>query len=454
MNTQNNVVKFTGSTIPINIPNFGFMNFSSTPPQNNNFQYLSSTPPQLKIKNNISYQSKKELIDGIDISIPYPTDEEEPDLIKATYTTDLDLLKIHETIRNIFSSKLFKKQKELNEIEKLKELYNNKHLSVIEADKIKNDINTRQNEIISFENGTNWNNYVKSSLHILKKYIPLRSNYVKGIAKFNGLNNQDTEDLNIINERLSIIDEYLKIAQHYIKLDITKEVKDLTMCPACGYSFEDMYDDSVNSGVCECGYEKNILIKGTTYKDSVRVNVGGRISYEDRTTFIRAFNHHMGVDIGNIPEKLYTMLDSYFTSQNFPTGEYFKQQPLLENGKKNKTSIKLMAEALSSTHNASFYTYINYICHKYWSWELPKIKDLKDSILEDYDKTQIIYDENKERDSSLNVQIRLFYHLSCKNYPCNLDDFKILSSRASLKYHHRMFQIMSEKTGLPHISII
>jgi hypothetical protein len=187
----------------------------------------------------------------------------------------------------------------------------------------------------------------------------------------------------------------------------------------------------------------------------MRVNVGGRSGYKDRLTFIKTLDHFMGLKIPKIPEKLYDMLDEYFIKEGFPTGkEICETAPLLPNGQRRGTSVDLMVKALAATSNTSFYDCINHIGSIYWKWKLPDLSELREVIIKDYDETQEVYEEIRERGSSLNSQIRTFAHLKARGYECDFSNFKILTTRDSLEYHHRMLEIMFKRVGLPTVAII
>lgn len=410
---------------------------------------LPSQFTPLPVFSNIFYED-------IDISEPLPLNESPPDLVKATYKNDLDILKIHKAIRALFGYKkhnllLYKK-----EIETHKITIKVQYLSSIESMKLNEKISELEAQINQIENGIEWGNYIRQAEPILREYIPLSSDEVRGVIVFSGKKNLSEENLERVEQRLNLIDKYLKIAEKYIRLDIIHEINMDVKCPGCGNDSRQTYVEEDSGMVtCICGYQQFTLTKNSTYKDSSRVNINGRSTYEDRTTFIKAIERLMGLKINRIPNNLYKMLDDYFIKESFPIGEQVKQMyPLLENGQRDKTSINLMITALAATKNSSYYDCVHYIATNYWGWNLPNLSLLQEDIINDYDITQKVYDEIRERDSSLNVQIRLYLHLRARDYPCELTDFKTLHSRDSLEYHNKMWKIMCERTGVKFTPLI
>ena len=70
---------------------------------------------------------------------------------------------------------------------------------------------------------------------------------------------------------------------------------------------------------------------------------------------------------------------------------------------------------------------------------------IEESIFQAYLETERIYQEIKKRKSCMNVNIRLYQLLRAHNYDCQLDDFKILSTRKCLLYCNEIFKEMCEK---------
>lgn len=382
--------------------------------------------------------------------------EDPPDLVRGTYTTDLNINKIHEAILCRFqffegSIDKFKQQ--------VKELIVNSKDETKPENEIKlilQQVEKLNQKIYDYENKISHNKYLKDSKTLLEKYNKVASNSSKGIIFF--LKNKEKEDEYIVNYRLRVIREYLNIAKDYIRLEVNQKLVFKLNCPGCGMDLSKIFiDEDSGLSICpSCGHEKESISHNSTYKDALRVNSSHRNNYDDCENFRKALHRFQGKQNNHPPAKLYEQLDAYFYRIKKPIGAEILKLPLTENGRKKGTSREMMFEALSDTNNSAFYDDINLILHIYWGWELPNISHLEERIMEDYINTQQVYNSilKKDRDASLNIQFRLYVHLKAVGYPCTKDDFKIQTSRDSLIFHNEVWKEMCEKTGIKFHPVI
>ena len=114
----------------------------------------------------------------------------------------------------------------------------------------------------------------------------------------------------------------------------------------------------------------------------------------------------------------------------------------------------MLIEAFSKTSNSTYYHVINIICANYWEWKLPDLTKYREILINDYKRTQQVYDTIKNRNSNLNINIRLYCHLKSVGYDCDFSDFKMLSTRNALEYHNKTIKEMFEKCDIPFYPII
>lgn len=379
---------------------------------------------------------------------------EPPEKIEITYYDDSNILSIHQAIFAKFSAELKNLDNVKNQVNEIELELKNNIFSKVDTFAKLNVIKKLKSEIDDLESGKKWDKYITQAKPILEQYLPLSGDEAKGIFRLKKNVTPDfTEEQ--VKQRLIIIDDYLQIAKDYIEIDVSWKGKNEARCPACDCKFSEVYiDDESGLHKCNCGYERENLSKVAGFNDPKRVNVGGRNNYNDEETFIKAFYRIQGKIIDNIPEALYRQLDDFFKLKGLPTGDEIKNYPILPNGKKEGTSIQQLFIALEHTNNASYYNNANLIAHNYWGWNLPDYSIYEEGILEDYYKTQKVYDNIKTRDSNLNVIIRIFLHLKARDCPCVWEDFKILSSRESLEYHREMWIKMCKSTGIKYYELI
>ena len=379
-----------------------------------------------------------------------------PDLVRGTYSTDLNINKINEAI--LFRFEYFWESVPIYE-QQVDELI----LSMEDSSKpeneiklIKQKIEKLNEKIYDYKNKISLKKYIEITKPLLEKYNKVASSVSKGIVFFK--KTKEKEDDQIINYRLKIIRDYLDIAKDYIRLELRQKMDTSIFCPGCGMNLSKIFiDQDSGLSLCpSCGYEKESVSYNSSYKDSLRVNTSIRNNYDDCENFRKALLRFQGRQNNRPPAKLYEQLDSYFVKIKKPVSSEILKLPLSEDGKKKGTSREMMFEALSETNNSAYYDDINLILHIYWGWELPNISHLEEKIMEDYINTQQVFNSiaKKDRNASLNIQFRLYVHLKAVNYPCTKDDFKIQTSRDSLIFHNEIWKQMCEETGIKFHPVI
>jgi len=382
--------------------------------------------------------------------------ESPPDLVKGTYTKDLNINKIHEAIciRYEFFHKSIGIIQE--EIIRITTQLESENLTYNDKRALETEINTLKKSMYDYENNVSFNKYLNDSKHLLDAYNQVASNKSKGVVIFCKIKEEENSD--VIKKRLKIIHDYLEVAKNHIRLEITQKLPNRLICPECQTDLSKTFlGEEIGICVCpECGYEREKMSHIITYKDNQYLNLNIKNSYEDCENFRKALQRFQGKQTHRPPQKLYEQLDNYFTKLGKGYGPDIQRLELNRDGQKPNTSRQMMFEALLETNNSGYYDDINLILHIYWGWTLPDISHLEDMIMEHYIETQKVYNsiENKDRDASLNIQFRLFVHLKAVGYPCSKHDFKIQTSRDSLIFHNEMWKIMCERTGINFHSVI
>jgi len=249
---------------------------------------------------------------------------------------------------------------------------------------------------------------------------------------------------------LRVISEYLDTVSNFIPCEITRENKNL--CTFCKSRLQPVVMDGIK--YCqECSAEISPeIISYNIHKESIVYRYN---TYEDRENFWKALIRFQGKQNVKLPDNLFRDLDEYFLSYGLPTGEEIKRLPLDERGRRGNTTKELMFRALLYTGYSAFYEDINLICHLYWNWELPEIGYLEESIMQDYDQFQSIYQQIKtQRKSCLSTQFILYKLLRKNQYPCYLEDFKIVKTREILEFHEKVYSQVCEILGWSNESII
>jgi rubrerythrin len=398
--------------------------------------------------------------------------DELPDKIEGTYKYDFNIIDIHDLIL-----KRFERQREL-EVKKLEE-----QLSIEEK-----EINGKQN-MVERKSSIRRIEKIKESMNniltrkdfddYINKIRPLIEQYnmigtlskIVSFATNKKKNESDEEENEIIPEdnetqkkRHQVIFDFLEIARKYIEIDLVRDLKEGHLCESCGHKLEDVDDDEDSAGliICpNCRLEKISVVRCRFYKDNTRTNNSGN-NYEDRANFEKGLMRFQGKQTDKPPLELYETLENYFREKELlkidinnngifvsVSSEYIRNNvPLNDDGEKMGTSRPLMYKALKDTGNSAYYDHINLILHEMWDWELPDIAHLEDQIMEDYDKSQRVYEAlPKDRKSSLNSQFRLFKHLRRLGYQCISRNFRIPSTHDILEFHENIWAKICEILG-------
>lgn len=378
--------------------------------------------------------------------------DDPPKEVIAKYSEDLNILKIHDAIRIIIGHKLATIPKLKAEIIKLNTQITSGNLNYVDINNNKNMIDKYKQNIYELESGNLWNSYVQNAKPLLLEYLTVAGDEIKGIITIQ-INKKNEEDRGKVSKRLNIIYQYILIAEKYIDLNLHFITPQIKNCPICDELLSNLVENEEGILICKCGYEKIIIYNNQT-SDEYRLDNGGvKSNYNDLTSFLKRMDAFEGKQDYKLPKELFIQLDKYFISKDLPSADEIKISPLLPNGKKDKTSIKLLIEGLYATNNTAYYKDLELIAHELWGWKLGCLDDYREGMEKDYKDTQAVYEEIKERDSSLNINLRFFWHLSARKYPCEYEDFKSIVSENSLDYHIRMFKEMCRRTGVKYTPI-
>jgi hypothetical protein len=271
--------------------------------------------------------------------------------------------------------------------------------------------------------------------------------------------------------------DFLSAAENIVLIRTFVTLPERTSCPACGRgsrckatttSDETPFSPNSRRGyvvceedlsTCQCGYKPITVSNITdTFKDTTSAVSGSKNAYDNLGNFIKRIDAFEGKRRNPPPKMLYEQLASFFELNPLPCGlttHEIYDLPHDADGRKSGTSVSLLEEALLKTNNSAYYPDVDIIGHHMWGWKLADLttNGLRKLLIEDYIRTQQVYRRIKERQSSLNVNLRLYFHLRARGYACSLQNFKIVSSVKSIRYHNKMMAEMCSQVGLPIVTI-
>lgn len=376
-----------------------------------------------------------------DIQTAPPKHEDIPDSLCVSYVNDFNLVKVHGTI-------LRKLKAETNNIEGLRDELSlridmiQKPQTIIERNKTLKRIKTIKTEIEAIRQGSKIDEYLLKAEPMMEEYkklVPQKRKINFAAKKEEDVEYEENDPKH--RKKMRLISDYLEFAKNYIKIIVTQRKKNANKC-GCGCDLTDVPIDNFGTQVCpECETERYI-IGFNLYKSDT---LASRNDYSDRDNFEKALMRYQGKQVDKIPDTLFGDLDSYFISRGKPNSKTVKDRPLNERERKTGTDLPTLYKALLATGYSSLYEDANLIAHRYWGWKLPNVTHLESIIMEDYEKTQKVYNMlQKERSSSLGTQFRLFKHLELRGYPCSIGDFKVVKMRESVEHHNAMWRLMCE----------
>jgi hypothetical protein len=388
--------------------------------------------------------------------------DEIPNKITGTYIQDYNILYVND----IIVKKLQYEKYTL--LDKIKQREKELELLLLQPQKFlfnkitEQELMSVKSKIKSIESGDNIKKYKNRVDDIIKKYKEFKNPVKTYIFDIDNKSNNEVLT-NKQFEHIKYIENYLNIAKDYIDINVSRivETSDINLCKKCGSDLSNLECSEEGSIVCpnnDCQSEYKYISFEKMSKDNLRINNSAVTEDESIDNFIKAFIRYQGLQ-HDIPSKsIYFDLDNYFITHDFPTSDKIKQLPLNSKGRRGDTNHKMLWDALSNIGKSEYYEHTNLIGHNYWGWTLPNVMHLKDKLIDKYNKTQKVFYQipqcEKERDSSLGTQYRLWRHLQLEGYQCYMDEFKIAENIDSIRIHNKLWKLMCDGCNDPDIYFI
>lgn len=385
-------------------------------------------------------------------------------VFRANYNEDLDIIKLHKHIRDIFAyERKVKLPLLIKQLEYEKEQVGSPQ-SVTKRKDSKIYIECLEKEIIRIKQQAEYKSYLSNCKPLLTSFVSI--GVKQNIVTFDGngcstkkVYNKDSDGDDTTSQRMKIIDRYLElvtqIAGSYITLELEKPIVNISLCPECNTQIGD-----IESGHCpSCGMERDFMVESMPEEDSSSVrqldqftmNYQHRDEVSDaKENFETELAKYQGKKVGPaIKEKLFDKLKAYFSQIGFTSAAEIRMMPLNSDGRTRGPSNKdLMIGALISIGEKEAIEDINHICACMWGWKLPDVTHLESLVKNDHDKTQYIQKAFPDhRISSLNVRFLLKMLLQRWGHKCLGDDFKDIQTSKIKLYHRDRYEFVCSKLG-------
>jgi len=356
----------------------------------------------------------------------------------------LDILNIDFNIKNTFkeeTDKIPQYQEKLNDL--LKTL-KKENFSTRPYKNLQTTINTLQEKIENIRLGQKLNFYIAETAHLIERYKKILQTPVK--LSFTGKAVSDNKEKN------QIISDYIEIAQNYsdIKPIISKKMITVECNNCTNKKLFDIIDNSIYICIL-CGAQQEILLHTSSYKDTDRINISAKYTYDRKAHFRDCINQYQGKQNSTVDQKVYDSLIEQFMKHHLLEMDKNSKEERCKNI--TKEHIYLFLKELQYTKH---YENVNLIHYQITGKKPDDISYLEDKLLDDFDKLVNLYDrkfKNKpgfHRKNFMNTQYVLYQLLIRYRHKCNKEDFTILKTVDRKSFHDDVAKICFEELGWNH----
>ena len=399
-------------------------------------------------------------LDSFGLDEDFNSTEKADSVLSISYRDDLNILQLHRKVLRNLELEGGGHLNELKEQLSQKEDESRKPQTIIDRKITLREISELKGKISKIEKSELLDKYLDESQEFLYKYqdIGPKEKLVifgeKQVTKSRSDNSETLlSDEEHINERRhQVIGEYLEIAGKYVDIDILRVIKFDNNCHICGHDLTNLTQIEDELTFCpQCNVEVKVPPKNKSSEsenNDITRNVRQE-GYDDRPNFVNAANRKLGRPKVSPPLDIYDKIDKYFIKNRLM---YLLRENVRSQGHSFITDKRrIMYEALRNIEYPNQYANYDLIVHNYWGVPLPDFGYLMDKMMEDYDLSQTVYVQLKgNRKSSLNTQFRLFCHLRKLGWDCKVTDFKIISSKKSVKWHKDMWKKICTRLNWPN----
>ena len=376
---------------------------------------------------------------------------EKPSILRAFYDDDLNLILIHNIVRAKFIFEKRELSSIIEQIEYFNKIIAKNEISLLEINSLRLKIEELTKIKDKSLNSQAWNLYSIKSIPILQEYLTVMSNLSRGIFVIGGIEQSSAE---IYNKRFACIDSYLEIisVMKILEVEVVRRTNDnLSSCPMCSISFENVTTNEEGLYICSCGYTLTSLHSSSDFNDSNKIQ--NSIPEGDTlNAFLKWLNRYQGTSSEVLDPQIFIKFDAWCVKNGYPTGESFKHKT---NNPIYVPNLSFLIRIMIATGHTKLYYLKNVIRHLYWGWNLPILdQNMINQLTQDYIKTQIVYSEIKTHKSNLNMELRGYGHLKAIGHECSIEDFKIPTSEDTIEYANKMFSVMRERTGVKFPRIV
>lgn len=302
-----------------------------------------------------------------------------------------------------------------------------------------NEIDKLASEYTEIETGSKFHFYILETRHLIDEYTLELSKPIE--IDFMG-RKKDIDNFKLRDIHNRFVDVVRKI--YPIERIVPKRI---STCTTCGH--DKFVTDKTNISICErCGTENDNLEITFSYKDSERINITSKYTYDRRVHFKECINQFQGKQNCTIKPEVFDKLIEQFTLHGLVReGDL---HPKIKYEKVTKHHVVIFLYEINCSHH---YEDLNLIYHLITKNELDDISHLEQVLMEDFDRLSEAYNEeyikNKKisRKNFINTQYVLFQLLRRHKYPCSRNDFSLLKTIERKGFHDDICSHLFKKLG-------
>jgi ribosomal protein S24E len=300
------------------------------------------------------------------------------------------------------------------------------------------------------ENNQEYNFYMAQTAEILQDYkrllsTPVKLNFVGKAVK------NDKEKQKVIHSYLDIAKNYISIPEIETSLtlnsqDSNSSKKPKIQCDNCSNKKDfDIVEDDIY--ICLVCFSQQILPKHvSSYKDSDRININQKYSYDRRIHFRDSINQYMGKQNSTVEDKVYQDLEKEFENHYLLDEDKFSDKK--QRFKRiTKEHVMIFLKDLGYTKH---YENINLIHYTITGKKPDDISHLEEILMHDFDQLTELYDKmfkNIDRKNFINTQYILSALLLRHKHPCKKEDFSILKTIDRRNFHDEITKTLFQHLG-------
>lgn len=368
----------------------------------------------------------------------------EPETIRLSYSTDLNLTTIHKVVREKLIFILRNLQAIPEQLISLERKLENPKTHPIDI----KDIYRKRIDLDSYRRSNigipNWENYKRLVVPILDEYIPLMSNEYKG---FSSSGCSTVIDESKLERRLSLIERYINIINTIgiIKIVAHKEMILKMTCPGCGEELKsDFICDESDKIKCCCGFNQDVIKHISEYSDGSKIIPqinSTEINIKDFNLFIDRYLCRSGEDYPQ--NDMWIKFDELCQRLSIPLRQNVINKIIPQ------PPMKSIIDLLQNSGYSEFYSIKNQIRHDYYHWNKPIISEMQEANAKKlYVDFQLKYIKKKKRKTNLNKDILGYVILYVVGVSVNPSDFKIPAYADSISYAYQMIMEILPELGI------